>query len=145
MSLMKTVNRVLFLLMLMVGFSTAQAASEMSDKPSPESVDGATTVDAAAAKALFDQGALFVDVRTAKGFDAGRIPDAVLLDLKKNYTKESLGAEAAAGDPIVIYCNGINCWRSAKAAKKAISWGYTKVNYFRGGFPAWKKAGYPVE
>ena len=145
MSLMKSVTHALFVALLMLGLSSAQAASEMSDKPSPESVDGATTVDATAAKALFDQGALFVDVRTAKGFDAGRIPDAVLLDLKKNFTKESLGAEAAAGDPIVIYCNGINCWRSAKAAKKAIAWGYTQVNYFRGGFPAWKKAGYPVE
>lgn len=145
MSLMKSLCNALFLTVMLFGLSSAQAASEMSDKPSPESVEGAATVDVAGAKALFDQGALFVDVRTAKGFEAGRIPDAVLLDLKKNFTKESLGAEAQAADPIVIYCNGINCWRSAKAAKKAVSWGYTKVNYFRGGFPAWKKAGYPVE
>ena len=145
MSLMKSLNKTLFPMLLVFAVSSAQAASEMSDKPSPEAVDGAVTVGVTAAKALFDQGALFVDVRTAKGFEAGRVPDAVLLDLKKNFSKESLGAEAAAGDPIVIYCNGINCWRSSKAAKKAVSWGYTKVNYFRGGFPAWKKAGYPVE
>ena len=28
---------------------------------------------------------------------------------------------------------------------KAVSWGYKKVHYFAGGFPAWKEAGYPVE
>jgi len=46
---------------------------------------------------------------------------------------------------IVIYCNGEDCLRSAKASKMAIGWGFTKIYYYRDGFPAWKKAGYPIE
>jgi len=112
---------------------------------SPMSVAGAETVDVDKAKALFDQGALFIDVRSDKDWNAGRIPDAVHLELKKVFSEETLGAEAGKGDPVVFYCNGENCLRSSDAAKKAVSWGYTNVYYFRDGFPAWKAAGYPVE
>ncbi len=35
----------------------------------------------------------------------------------------------------------ITRWSTAKAIK----WGYEKVHYFRGGAPAWKAAGYPIE
>ena len=111
----------------------------------PMRVDGATTVDAAAAKALFDEGALFVDPRRESEFEAGRIPDAVSIELKKKFNEESLAAEAKKDEAMVFYCNGPKCPRSAKAASKAVSWGYSKVYYFRDGFPAWKAAGYPVE
>lgn len=123
-------------------FSTGAMAA---DKVSPEAITGATTVDAAQAKALFDQGALFVDVRSDKDWAAGRIPDAVHIELKKVYSPETLGAEAKKGDALVIYCNGHSCLRSSKASAKAVEWGYSNVNYFREGFPAWKAAGYPVE
>lgn len=130
-----------FLLTVAMVFSTATAMAGTS----PETVPGATTVDAAQAKQLFDEGVLFVDVRSDKDWAAGRIPDAVHIELKKVFSPETLGKEVQKDQPVVIYCNGHSCLRSSKASAKAVGWGYSKVNYFRDGFPAWKAAGYPVE
>jgi rhodanese-related sulfurtransferase len=35
--------------------------------------------------------------------------------------------------------------RSSDATKLAVGWGFSKVYYYRDGFPAWKAAGNPVE
>ena len=115
------------------------------DKVSPTTVDGAKTVNAAEAKALFDKGTAFIDTRKGKDWDAGRIPDAIHLDVKKKLNEDTLGKEVKKGDAVVMYCNGESCMRSSKASKMAVGWGYSNVYYFRDGFPAWKAAGYPVE
>lgn len=112
---------------------------------SPTTVEGAKTVNASEAKALFDEGALFVDVRSDKDWAAGRISDAAHIELKKVFSEETLAPEAKKTDPIVIYCNGVSCMRSSIASIKAVAWGYTNVNYYRLGFPDWKAAGYPTE
>jgi len=111
----------------------------------PMSVNGAKTINAAAAKQLFDDGAFFIDPRRDSDFSAGRIPDAIHLELKAVFNQESLADEAEKSDNIVFYCNGPKCDRSAVCAEKAVSWGYSNVYYFRDGYPAWKLAGYPVE
>lgn len=116
-------------------------ASEVS----PMSVSGATTVDAAKTKELFDDEALFVDTRKDKDWDVGRIPGAEHLNVKNNLTAESLSAVAGKDEAIVMYCNGEICLRSSKATAMAIEWGFSNIYYFRDGFPAWKGAGYPVE
>lgn len=116
-----------------------------SGKSSPLSIPGATTVDVTQAKQLFDNGVLFVDVRKDKDWNAGRIPDAVHLDVKKVLSEETLLAEVKKDEPVVFYCNGHSCMRSSKAAAKAVEWGWKKVYYFRDGFPAWKGAGLPTE
>jgi len=114
-------------------------------KESPTTVDGAKTVNASEAKSLFDNGALFVDVRSNKDWAAGRIPDAVHIELKKVFSEATLGKEAKKSEPIVIYCNGVSCMRSSKASAMAVSWGYTNIHYYRLGYPDWKSAGYPTE
>ena len=124
--------------------SAALAQSELVEN-SVESVPGATTVDSAAAKKLFDQGAVFVDLRKANAWDAGRVAGAAHLDMQDGFTQEALEKAVKKTDPVVFYCSGITCPRSAKACEKALSWGYNKVYYFREGFPGWQKAGYPVE
>jgi rhodanese-related sulfurtransferase len=112
---------------------------------SPLTVEGAETIDAAAAKALFDQGALFVDVRKDKDWGAGRIPDAEHLELKSAFSEETLSKHVKKDEPVVLYCNGASCLRSSEASQQAVGWGFKKVYYFRLGFPAWKAAGYPTE
>jgi rhodanese-related sulfurtransferase len=124
---------------LMMALPLAQAAD------SPETVAGATTVDGAKAKALFDKGAVFVDVRTDKDWEGGRIPGAVHLELSKVFSDASLGKKVKKDQDVVMYCNGPSCLRSSEAAAKAVGWGYKKVHYYRLGFPDWKAAGYPVE
>lgn len=138
---MKRFNSYLIILMAMFALTGTVAAKD----PSPESIAGATSIDAAKAKDLFDIGTLFVDVRSDKDWAAGRIPDAVHFELKKVFSEETLAKEAKKSDAVVIYCNGHSCHRSAKACTKAVAWGYSNVYYFRDGFPAWKAAGYPVE
>jgi rhodanese-related sulfurtransferase len=112
---------------------------------SPQTIPGAVSVDASKAKQLFDQGALFVDVRRDSDWENARIPDALHLELKTVFSKESLLEEAATTTPIVIYCNGEKCLRSSKATILAVEWGFKNIHYFRDGFPAWKQASFPVE
>lgn len=118
--------------------------SELVDA-TPESVEGATTVDAAAAKQLFDQEAAFVDLRKQNVWNAGRIPGAIWLEFKNGFNEQTLTAEVDKDEKVVFYCSGVHCPRSAKAATSAVGWGYQQVYYFREGYPAWKSAGYPVE
>lgn len=131
---------ILFILSL-VSLSIALAG----DKTSPMTVDGAKTVTTEEAKKLFDDGILFIDVRKDKDWDAGRVSDAVQLNIKTTLSKETMLAEMKKNDPAVMYCNGERCMRSSDACKKAVAWGFTNMYYYRDGFPAWKNAGYPVE
>lgn len=118
---------------------------------SPETIPGTTYVSAEQAKALFDQGVPFIDVRTTADYDAGRVPEAVNLTIQRDeassvFTEASLLKEIGAKDAkVVFYCNATACWRTAGAAERAVGWGFTNVHYFRMGFPAWRDAGYPVE
>jgi len=131
---------------LLIMLSLALAPNAQADKKiSPKVINGAKTVNAQQAKKLFDQGVIFVDVRKDKDFAAGRVPDAVHIDLKKIYNKDTLAKHVKKDQPVVIYCNGHKCIRSAKASEMAVAWGYKKVYYYRDGFPSWKKSGYPVE
>lgn len=47
--------------------------------------------------------------------------------------------------PVVFYCDGLQCPHSMKAIKKAVSYGYVNVFWFRGGITEWKKKGFPTE
>lgn len=112
---------------------------------SPTEIDGATTIDAATAKQFFDRGVTFIDVRKDSDWKAGRVPGAVHLELKKVFSEEELAKVAPKDGELVFYCNGEKCMRSSKATAMAVAWGYSKVYYFRDGFPAWEASGYAIE
>jgi rhodanese-related sulfurtransferase len=137
---MKFFNAALSLFVGMVIFAAQPMAKE-----SPMSIEGATAVNASEAKALFDKGVKFIDVRKDSDWDAGRIPGAVHIELKKKLSTETLGKSVGKDQEVVIYCNGAKCLRAAKGCTKAVAWGFSKVHYFRDGFPGWSKAGFPVE
>ncbi len=125
---------------MMLAFAPAQAK-----ETSPETIQGATTITVDEAKALFDKGVVFVDVRSDSDFEAGRIPGAVHLELKKVLTEAALTGAVSKDQEVVIYCNGHSCMRSSDATAKAVDWGFTNVKYYRDGFPSWQGAGHPVE
>jgi rhodanese-related sulfurtransferase len=131
-----------WILFMMILTPQARAAPEYV---SPETVPGATTIDTAQAKTLFDRGAIFIDVRNHADWEAGRIPGAIHLELDKGFSEASLGAVARPDQEVVMYCNGTKCPRSSQAAASAVSWGFTRVYYYRLGLPDWQGAGYPVE
>lgn len=122
-------------------FSPLQAVAEVS----PTDIAGATTVDAKQAKALFEKGVVFVDVRKNSDWDAGRIPGAEHIELKKVFNEAALSEVVSKDQEVVFYCNGPKCMRSSKASEQAVAWNFERVYYFRDGIPAWQEAGYPVE
>ncbi len=117
----------------------------LAKSPAPEQVDGAVTISTKRAKSLMNQGVTFIDVRRVTDYQASHIQWAVHLDLVLDLTEESLAAVVKKHQPVVFYCNGDMCQRSAVASEKAVAWGWTKVFYYRGGFPDWVKAGLLVE
>jgi rhodanese-related sulfurtransferase len=135
---MKKSILILPLIAALFAVSTVQADS-------PTQVEGATTVDAATAKTLFDRGVLFVDVRGSDHYSAGHILGAVDLNLVTAFDEAALTKVASKDQEVVIYCDGPTCFRSSTACEMAVSWGFKKVYYFRDGYPGWKAAGYPVK
>ncbi len=131
---------------LALSFSMLMAQPAFAED-APMSVSGSELATPAQAKALFDKGSAFLDVRDDAAWNQGRIPGAVHLDVKMPaFTKEAIAAAGVAADKdVVIYCNGVKCLRSAEAIGKMKGFGYTKMHYLREGFPGWKDAGYPVE
>lgn len=102
-------------------------------------VKGATTLDVATAKALFDQGVPFVDVRGPNRWAEGHIPGAVSLPF---ISEAELSKIVSKDQDVVIYGSGFDL--RPYAAAEAVFWGYKKVYYFRDGFSGWDAAGYPV-
>lgn len=131
-------------LVVMTLLAAPQAQSEKNYR-SPEGVEGAVTSTADQAKALYDQGVAFIDVRNPRLYARKHIPGAHHLDFKDVFTEQALMAVVDRDDPLLIYCSGVKCSRSSRAAAMAVSWGFTRVHYFRGGIVEWKNAGYPVE
>ncbi|MFN4264013.1 MAG: rhodanese-like domain-containing protein [Thioalkalivibrionaceae bacterium] len=129
------------------------ASDAMSRKSSAEHVSGATRIDAATAWTMFRDGVPFVDVRVRGDYEQSRIPGAVNLPIMSRadhpdnrFTEANLSAVVGEKDrPVVLYCNAALCWRTEAATRLAVAWGWTHVAYFRDGFPAWRRAGLPVE
>jgi adenylate cyclase len=109
------------------------------------SVEGATKIDAPTAKELHDRGVQFVDVRTPIAHGRGHIPGAHVRDVVTTLSRETLSQVVDKGSEVVFYCYGKFCHYSAFASAKALKWGFSKVYYFAGGYPAWVDNGYPVE
>jgi len=133
---------------------TAAATASFAD--TPMSLAGATMVTAEQAKKLADGGAPIIDARVANEYAEAHIKGAKSVPYKEKSGKDAkfdpkddsfdlskLPADKNA--PVIIYCNGAECWKGYKAAKLAVDAGYKKVQWMRLGIPEWKAKGYPVE
>jgi rhodanese-related sulfurtransferase len=116
---------------------------------SPVKVDGATTIDLATAKDLFERGVPFVDVRSARFYYDGHISRAAHLHWTGMFTEAALSKVATKDQEVVIYAwhysDGPWYERASESCKRAVSWGFKKVYYFQEGYPGWKAAGYPSD
>ncbi len=86
--------------------------------------------------------ATVVDVREASEWEQGHLPGAH--HVSKSYIEQQI--EAVAPDrsqPVVLYCAG--GIRSLFAAQTLVDMGYTDVVSVKGGFQAWKSAGFDFE
>jgi len=97
------------------------------------------TVDARAAKALADDGALLVDVREVSEYDEAHVPGALHVPYQQI---EGRLAELPAERDIIVYCaSGV---RSSLAVSILERHGMAAAN-MRGGFSSWVGADLPTE
>lgn len=110
----------------------------------PEHVEGATTVNAAQAIRLHEQGAVFIDIRTQQEWNWGHLEGARHLGLKSTFALLYRDGFMDRKTPVVIYGNGAHRARAAFASRLAVLWGYEKVFYFREGYFSWLAFDLPV-
>ena len=138
---MRVVTRIAFALLMISLAPVSQAANP--DFRAPLSVAGSVTISLKQARAMFDAGEVFIDVRNPRLFKRKHIPGSYHLDLKNGFEKVALEQIADKAQPVVIYSSGVNCARGYRAVALAVSWGFTNVQYFRGGIIEWRNARYP--
>ncbi|NNJ96309.1 MAG: rhodanese-like domain-containing protein [Gammaproteobacteria bacterium] len=139
----KRIHPAIALILLFV--SVTPACAKDPDYSAPLHVEGATTVSVDEAKWLYDDGAIFIDTRNPRYYARRHIPGSHHLDMKDGFTKGALEAVANKDQPIVIYSSGEHCARGYRGTVFAVSWGYKKVYFFRGGFVDWRDVDLPLE
>ena len=120
--------------------------SQARDQRRAEQFQGVKTVNLAQAYALFQQGSLFIDARSAGEFAELHIPKSLNItpDMVEAGVAERV-ADLARDREIVVYCGQVSCDLALKVAEKLQSLGFTRVMAFVGGFRAWDEAGYPAD
>jgi rhodanese-related sulfurtransferase len=122
----------------------------------PDSLAGTKVINAEEAKKLHDAGVPMIDSRVAAEYAEKTIKGAISVPYKEKSEKvatfdatqdhfdlSKLPADKSA--PLVVFCNGPECWKSYKASVAAVKAGYSKVYWFRGGFPEWSSKGLPTQ
>lgn len=100
-------------------------------------------VELAELKAGYDDGSFVpVDVRSTLEYDVIHIKDAHHISLSQVDFAEQLRSLVGRhpGRKVAVYCNGITCLKSYKAAKAAYDGGMSNVYAFDAGIQAWANA-----
>ena len=98
-------------------------------------------------KDRFDRkAAVFLDARKPEEYQEGHIPGAVnfsALEINK-FAPLVMPQLPDKNQELIAYCIGGDCTLSTELAQMLKEQGYTHVEVYEGGWPEWKKAGYPV-
>ncbi|WP_375262977.1 PQQ-dependent catabolism-associated CXXCW motif protein [Palleronia sp.] len=159
---------------LLCTVAAAQAPLEPSDYRTseyraavPETLSGATVIDAATAEHLWREGrAVFVDVLPRPERPAElpsdtywRAPERLaipgstwlantgygtLTPERQAYFEAGLARVIDEATPVVFYCQR-NCWMSWNAAKRALELGVEQVHWFPDGTDGWAERDLPLE
>lgn len=111
---------------------------------SPEMVSDAITVSADEAQSLYEQGAVFIDVRTRQEWDWGHVEGSHHFGLKSTFVLLYRDNVIDHKTPMVIYGSGTHRVRATLASYLAVLWGYEEVYYFREGYFSWLSHDMPV-
>lgn len=143
---MKIIMKKIKTLLLLGMFATASTV--WAEGVVPDSIAGTTKVTAKEAIYHAETSPNLVMIDSRKKEDrqaAGWIPGSIPLPNTET-TPETLAKHIPSkSTPVLFYCNGPKCGRSAEAAKVAIKEGYSKIYWFHGGWEEWSKAGLPAE
>ena len=113
---------------------------------SPETIQGTRIVNSEQLiEAVSDTpGLVLIDSRVAADRNDGFIEGSVNLTDTDTSCASLAGIVPGMASPVLFYCNGIRCGRSAKAAEVAVACGYSNVLWFRNGMEEWVAKEYPV-
>jgi rhodanese-related sulfurtransferase len=132
------------LVSILMLFSSALVAEQ---KPyAPENIKEVTIVSAEEVVELIlaRPDLVIIDSRKKTEYQKGHIEGAINM-LNTQLKPEDLGRVSPdKSTEILFYCNGTRCLRSADSIKKAKSWGYNKLIWFRGGWKEWTDKRLPV-
>ncbi|HVN15513.1 MAG TPA: rhodanese-like domain-containing protein [Anaerolineales bacterium] len=98
-----------------------------------------TEISVAQAHEKYQQGALFVDVRTQEEWDQMHIANSTLIPL--NDLQGRLGELPRDRDIVVVCKSGVRSKEGVAILRQA---GFTRATCMSGGIQAWTAAGYPV-
>jgi rhodanese-related sulfurtransferase len=89
---------------------------------------------------------MFLDARKPEDYQAGHIPGALNFygNELDHYAPTVLPQLPDKNKEIIAYCEGGDCDLSLQVAHFLAETGYRRVVIFEGGWPDWKKAGYPT-
>lgn len=87
---------------------------------------------------------VIIDNRNKDQFGKEHIPGAVLITVDELINDPKLSDKLDKNVPLVLYCNGVKCWRSPAAALLYQSLGFKEIYWFRNGLPEWIKLDYPT-
>jgi rhodanese-related sulfurtransferase len=115
--------------------------------PAPSAASTIPRLSLVGIKDRFDRkNAVILDAREPERYQEGHIPGSLnfsALELDK-FAPLVMPQLRDKDQEIIAYCNGGDCTLSLELAKTLIDQGFTKVEVFEDGWPAWKNAGYPV-
>lgn len=112
----------------------------------PVVIDGATPITAEELSDLMAEmdNLVLIDSRHSEQFKEGTIKGS--LSLPDTQTSPAALSQLVPNKltPVVFYCEGLSCPHSMKAVRKAASYGYINIFWFRGGISEWTEKGFPV-
>lgn len=131
--------------LLAVAALAAAAAARADQRIAPEQIPGVRKVDAAGVIGLADETPppVIIDSRIAMDRKQGYIEGSVSLPDVATGCASLARVVPDKTRPVLFYCNGPRCGRSAVAARVARECGYRSIYWYRGGFEDWKTKGYP--
>lgn len=133
---------------LLIPLLLGPALAHGADKPdvSPNDIPGVIKVDAEEALKLVGKlpNLIVIDARIAGDRHHGFIEDSISLPDIETDCHSLARIAPNKNTPLLLYCNGPKCGRSAKSAQKALACGYSRLYWFRGGFEEWHAKDYPV-
>lgn len=134
-----------------IGFpSLPPSSSQTSSSKAPTLLPGELSfprLSLMGVKQRFDKKAcVFLDARKPEEYEEGHIPGALNFygNEPEKFAPVVMPQLLDKTKEIITYCHGGDCDLSLQVAKALRDAGYTRVEIFTGGWPDWKKAGYPV-
>jgi len=119
---------------------------EKEKKEMPASLDGVPVVNGDEVHKIWKSSkASVIDTRNKTQFDTERVEGATHLSSDDLIKDPSLANGLDKDKEYVVYCNGVKCPRSPRAAIMMKHLGFKKVFWYREGIPDWKSKGYPTE